>query len=92
MDYFNSNFFISKGSKMSTPTKSEINLVKLLGEKAQNQLYAQTVTDKIRERYSLNAELAILRKRDTKPEEFSEYNTFAETCKAEARALIFGEQ
>jgi hypothetical protein len=45
----------------------------------------------IREKYSVNTELAILRQRDTKPEEFEEYNAFAEACKAEAKKLIFGE-
>ena len=76
---------------MTLPSKSEIALVKKLGEKAQNQLYAQVVSDMIREKYSLNAELALLRQRDTKPE-FEEYNAFAEQCKAEARQLIFGDE
>lgn len=49
--------------------------------------YELTVERYIRERYSLNAELAILRQRDTKPEEFAEYNAYAEDCKARAKAL-----
>jgi hypothetical protein len=76
---------------MTLPSKSEIDLVKKLGESAQNQLYAQVVSDMIRERYSVNTELAILRQRDTKPEEFAAYNEYAEACKAEAKKLIFGE-
>ena len=36
----------------------------------------QRVVDRIREVYSVNDELAILRQRDTKPEEFAEYNAF----------------
>lgn len=76
---------------MTFPSKPEIDLVKKLGESAQQQLYAQTVSDMIRERYSVNTELAILRQRDTKPEEFAAYNAFAEACKVEAKRLIFGE-
>lgn len=47
--------------------------------------YPQLVESKIRIRYSMSAELAILRQRDTKPEEFAEYNAFCELCKAEAK-------
>lgn len=47
--------------------------------------YPQLVDNKIRKKYSLSAELAILRQRDTKPEEFAEYNAFCELCKTEAK-------
>lgn len=50
--------------------------------------YEAEVERLIRTRYSVSAELAILRQRDTKPDEFAAYNTFAETCKAEARAAL----
>ena len=40
--------------------------------------YEQRVVSRIRERYSVDDELAILRQRDSKPEEFAEYNTFVE--------------
>ena len=50
------------------------------------QVYADLVTKKVRKKYSLSDELAVMRQRDTKPEEFAEYNAFVETCKAEARA------
>lgn len=49
------------------------------------RLCEQAIIRKIRERYTLNQELAILRQRDTKPEEFAEYNAFAEQCKAEVK-------
>jgi hypothetical protein len=48
--------------------------------------YEQRVVSRIRERYSVDDELAILRQRDTKPEEFAEYNAFVEKIKAEERA------
>lgn len=47
--------------------------------------YEQRVVDRIREFYSVDDELAILRQRDTKPEEFAEYNAFVERIKAEER-------
>ena len=48
--------------------------------------YEQRVVSRIREKYSVDDELAILRQRDTKPEEFAEYNAFVEKIKAEERA------
>lgn len=56
-----------------------------LEQKAEKD-YKDTVESLIRERYSLNDELAILRQRDSKPEEFAEYNAYAEECKTAAKA------
>ena len=50
--------------------------------------YNARVSAKIRERYDVNAELAILRQRDSKPEEFAAYNAYAEACKAQAKAEL----
>lgn len=47
--------------------------------------YKDRVIARIRRVYSVDDELAILRQRDTKPEEFEEYNTFVETIKAEEK-------
>ena len=47
--------------------------------------YEQRVVNRIRKVYSVDDELAILRQRDTKPEEFAEYNAFVEKIKAEER-------
>lgn len=49
------------------------------------KLYEFEVIRKIRERYSVNQELAILRQRDTKPYEFAEYNAYVEYCKNEVK-------
>ena len=56
-------------------------------EKAkQNRLkYESRVEQLIREKYSLNAELAILRQRDKKPQEFADYDYYAENCKSQAK-------
>lgn len=49
------------------------------------KLYESEIIRRIRERYTINQELAILRQRDTKPEEFAEYNAYVEQCKAEVK-------
>lgn len=50
--------------------------------------YGETVNELIRRKYTLSEELAILRQRGTKAEEFEVYNAYAESCKEEARLLI----
>lgn len=50
--------------------------------------YEAKVDSLVRAKYSLSNELAILRQRDTKPEEFAEYNAFVEECKALAKKSI----
>ena len=47
--------------------------------------YEQRVVARIRERYSVDDELAILRQRYTKPDEFAAYNDFVEGIKREER-------
>ena len=54
--------------------------------------YRHIVNERIRRRYDVNEELAILRQRDTKPEEFAAYNAFAESCKADAKILLVREK
>lgn len=56
----------------------------------QGKVYAKLVNRLIRKRYSLSQELAIIRQRDDKPEEFAAYNAYAEECKAEAKAIVYG--
>jgi hypothetical protein len=47
--------------------------------------YEERVVQLIREKYSMDDELAILRQRDSKPEEFAEYNAYCEKCKSIAK-------
>ena len=53
--------------------------------KSWEQLYETEIIRRIRKRYTVNQELAILRQRDTKPEEFAEYNAYVEQCKTEVK-------
>lgn len=47
--------------------------------------YSEKVVSLIREKYSLDEELAIQRQRDTKPEEFQEYFEYCEFCKKQIK-------
>lgn len=50
--------------------------------------YDQLVADLIRERYTVDQEIAINRQRDTKPEEFQAYFDYCEQCKQKANESI----
>ena len=54
-------------------------------EKKKEERYSSLVESYIRKKYSLSEELAILRQRDTKLEEFSQYYEYAEYCKSTAK-------
>jgi hypothetical protein len=52
---------------------------------AWERLYESEIIRKIRKKYTVDQELAILRQRDTKHDEFEAYNAYVEECKAEVR-------
>lgn len=54
-----------------------------------NNLYEEEVERLIRERYTIGAELALHRQKDTKPEEYAEYYAFVEECKRKAKKDFF---
>ena len=56
---------------------------------SKDKLYANLVSKLIRERYSVDDEMAILRQKETKLEEWKEYNSYCEDCKAKAKAEIY---
>lgn len=56
-----------------------------MSEPALSFAYEQRIVLRIREKYSVDDELAILRQRDTKPDEFAAYNDFVEGIKREER-------
>ena len=47
--------------------------------------YENKIVALIRKKYNVNQELAILRQRDTKPQEFAEYNEYVEQCKEQVK-------
>ena len=50
--------------------------------------YGNQVNDLIRRRYSLSEELAILRQKEEKPDEYRTYFAFCEECKSKAKAEV----
>ena len=50
-----------------------------------NDEYENKVVALIRQKYNVNQELAILRQRDAKPQEFAEYNEYVEQCKEQVK-------
>lgn len=54
-------------------------------ERAKYQEYENKIVALIRKKYNANQELAILRQRDTKPEEWNIYNEYVESCKRQVK-------
>lgn len=53
-----------------------------------DELYENMVIRKIRKKYTVNQELAILRQRDDKPAEFAGYHDYVEECKRQVKAEL----
>ena len=50
-----------------------------------NNEYENKIVAKIRQKYNINQELAILRQRDAKPQEYQEYYDYVEQCKEQVK-------
>lgn len=61
-------------------------------EVSQEEQYKDRVIELVREKYSIDDELAIQRQRDTKIEEFNVYYSFVEDCKIKAKEEIYGDE
>ena len=68
-------------------TEIEKNIAEMNG--TLDAIYEREVNRLIRAKYSLSNEMAILRQRDEKHEEFAAYCAYAEECKKQAKAEIF---
>lgn len=69
---------------------TEAEATSLTAARESEAAYKQRIIALIRTRYDQDDETAILRQRDTKPDEFAEYNAFVEDCKARAREILKG--
>ena len=67
-----------------------LSLAKEQEEALKGKAYADRVAQLVREKYSVDDELAIQRQKDVKPDEWNAYNDYVEQCKATARTEIFG--
>lgn len=54
------------------------------------RIKADKINRLIRRRYSVSAELAVMRQRDTKPEEFEAYFAYVEECKSQVKEEMSG--
>lgn len=54
-------------------------------EKTQGLTIAEEIAAVIDARYSIDDQIALLRQKDTKPEEWAEFNAFAEEVKAKVK-------
>lgn len=70
--------YSNDGSVYEEPKKIEVELSK-------EEQYQRLVVSLIRQRYSIDDELAILRQRDKKPTEYQEYFSYCEECKTKAK-------
>ena len=75
-------------------SKEELEMAKKNG--IIDEIRGEMIDDLIGEKYSKSAELALLRKKDKKPEEFAAYNAYAEECIARvddylAKAEVYGK-
>lgn len=66
--------------------KKKIKLAKANG--VAQDLYPALVNELIRERYTVDMELAIQRQRESKPSEFSAYDEYCEECKVKAKEIL----
>ena len=63
--------------------KKKIRLARINGDA--ESLYHELVEEKIRVKYAVGDELAIVRQRERKPQEFAEYDEYCEKCKRDAK-------
>lgn len=71
----------------STPKNNRYRHLVRFVRRSMDKPYRKLVVAMIRERYSVDEELAILRQRDAKPDEFAIYNEYAEECKKKAKGV-----
>ena len=61
-------------------------------QKQDNDEYENKIVTLIRKKYNVNQELAILRQREVKPQEFAEYNEYVEQCKEQVKNVYNYEE
>lgn len=57
-------------------------------EEDKQRLYKQRIIEKIRRKYDINDEIALTNDKDSKPQEYAEYQAYREECKAEAKTEL----
>lgn len=78
-------FFMS----FDNSTNGYVEADKPVAEYYREERYNKRIVQLIRIKYSLNDEIAINRQRFVKEDEFNEYNSYVESCKAIAKTEIY---
>lgn len=86
--YFNGSTYVPPKDDILIAAGYEIREVEIPESTPYIPTYEERVVELIRLRYDINSELAILRQRDSKPEEFAEYNAYCEECKQQAKEQV----
>lgn len=86
--YFNGSTYVPPKDDILIAAGYEIREVEIPEIPPYQPTYEERVVELIRLRYDINSELAILRQRDSKPEEFAEYNAYCEECKIQAKEEV----
>lgn len=93
----NNEYYHEESREVTSETKK---ILKPYGEIEEQQLflskgtiycskpYKEIVAELIKEKYSIEDEIAIVRQKENKPLEFYEYNEFVERCKTVAKDFI----
>lgn len=79
--------YFKKGMMLPTDT---IDMYEEVDEipKYTHQEYVDKVRELIKERYTIEDEIALHRQKEVKPYEFDEYNDYCEECKLKAKELL----
>ena len=56
------------------------------------RIYEKLVERKIAKRYTTSQEIAFIRQKDRKPDEYAEYDSFVEECKKEVKEMLGMEE
>ena len=85
---YNGNTYVPPTDELLVEAGYEIREVEIPEPIPYVPTYEERVVELIRQQYSIDDELAILRQRDSKPEEFTEYYTYVEECKNQAKEQL----
>lgn len=67
-------------------TKDQLELAKMNG--TYFRIYGDMVNELVREKYNISEELALIRQKDEKPDEYNEYYLYVEKCKTRVKEMI----
>ena len=83
-----SDSYFTKGIILPTDTLEDFEEVDSIPQSEEVIPYKEQVIQKVREKYSIDDELAILRQKDSKPQEFKEYYNYVESVKTEIKSTL----